>query len=103
MTNNNIGIPNGNVKVPRWKIAFCHESPFTLVIQSVLSDYKGRKTQDENYTASDRGTVTSHFNSPGGYWFSKFLEDNGFNMCMCGHKHTYTTSRYLHDNENDRM
>ena len=103
MTNNNIGIPSDNVKVPRWKIAFCHESPFTLVIQSVLSDYKSRKIQDNTYTAPDRGTVTSHFNSPGGYWFSKFLEDNAFNMCMCGHKHTYTTSRYLHDNPDDRM
>jgi len=52
---------------------------------------------------SDRGDVTSHFNNPGGFWFSKFLEDNNFDLSICGHKHTYTTSYYLHDNPEDRM
>ena len=86
-----------------WKVAYCHESPFTILIQSVLADYQTKKTADSTYTASNRGDVTSHLNNPGGWWFSKFLEDNAFNLCMCGHKHTYSTSRYLHDNPNDRM
>jgi hypothetical protein len=80
-----------------WKIAYCHEAPFTLLINSTITNYDGETP------ASDRGSVTSHFNSPGNWWFSKFLEDNGFNLCICGHKHTYTTSHYLHDNEEDRM
>lgn len=86
-----------------WKLAFCHEAPFTILIQSVLTGYQTNKNSDATITWDNRGDVTSHFNNPGGYWFSKFLEDNGFNLCICGHKHTYSTSRYLHDNPNDRM
>lgn len=91
---------NGNIT---WRVAYCHESPFTILIQSVLADYLTKKTADDSYVATNRGDVTSHLNNPGGWWFSKFLEDNAFNLCMCGHKHTYSTSRYLHDNTEDRM
>ena len=84
----------------QWKIAFCHENPFTLLIFNTLNGYNGdTPTEDKN----NRGDVTSHFNNPGGFWFSKFLEDNEFNLSICGHKHTYTTSYYLHDNPIDRM
>lgn len=86
-----------------WKIAFCHENPFTLLIKAVLDSYKNSLSTNPNYTQSHRGDVTSHLNSPGNFWFSKFLEDNHFHLSICGHKHTYTTSRYLHDNEQDRM
>jgi hypothetical protein len=39
----------------------------------------------------------SRLNTVGDYWFSKFLEDNEFNLVLCGHKHTYTNSRYIKD------
>ena len=42
-------------------------------------------------------------NTVGGYWFSKFLEDNGFKICIGGHKHTYTSTKMLHDNTANRM
>jgi len=45
----------------------------------------------------------SHLNSVGNYWFSKFLEDNNFRLCIGGHKHTYTCSRLMRDNPNNRM
>ena len=45
----------------------------------------------------------SHLNSVGNYWFSKFLEDNEFNLCICGHKHTYSNSKYIKDNSELRM
>jgi len=45
----------------------------------------------------------SHLNSVGQYWFSKFLEDNNFRVCIGGHKHTYTCSRPMRDNPNNRM
>lgn len=86
-----------------WKIAFCHENPFTLMIKSVMDGYKSELSKDANYVSKDRGSVTSHLNSPGNFWFSKFLEDNCFHLSICGHKHTYTTSRYIHDNPVDRM
>lgn len=100
---------------PDWKIAFCHENPFTLLIKTVVTAYKTAKDNYEkdptNATYKDaydqlkqhRGTVTSHLNIPGGFWFSKFLEDNKFNLSICGHKHTFTSSYYLRDNEEDRM
>ena len=83
-----------------WKIAFCHENPFTLLIADTFNGYHGTTPDSKD---NHRGTVTSHFNIPGGFWFSKFLEDNKFNLSICGHKHTYTTSYYLHDNPEDRM
>lgn len=93
-------------ETPDWKIAYCHENPFTLLIKSVMTTYTqavAANGSNEGFTYGTRGEVTSHFNSPGGYWFSKFLEDNGFNLSLCGHKHTYSESYYLHDNPVDRM
>jgi hypothetical protein len=88
---------------PDWKIAYCHENPFTLLVASTMTEYDNALANDENAVMNNRGSVTSHFNSPGDFWFSKFLEDNQFNLSICGHKHTYTTSRYIHDNEENRM
>jgi len=56
--------------------------------------------QTENVAYSRGG---SHLNSVGNYWFSKFLEDNNFRLCIGGHKHTYTCSRLMRDNPNNRM
>ena len=42
----------------------------------------------------------SHLNSEelGNYWFSRFLEEEQMNLCLCGHKHTYGNTRYLREN-----
>jgi hypothetical protein len=45
----------------------------------------------------------SHLNTVGNYFYSKLLEDLDFKLCMCGHKHTYSNSRYLCDNPDNRM
>lgn len=90
----------------KWKIAFCHESPFTLLIKTVMDSWNtwvGNNPNTDPTNGGDRGSVTSHFNNPGDWWFSKFLEDNAFNMSICGHKHTYTNSRYICDNPKRRM
>jgi hypothetical protein len=72
-----------------WRVAFCHEAPFTIMTAQLMVDY-----QADNTTTRDG----SHLNTVGGYFFSKFLQENDFKLCMCGHKHTYTNSRLIHDN-----
>ena len=66
-----------------WKIAACHEMPFTIITQSVILStiYSGNTT---------RGG--SHMNTLDSFWFSNFLQTNGFKLCIGGHKHTYAKS-----------
>lgn len=94
----------------KWKVAFTHDNPFTLLTRAqiygtssgdtVKYNYLGEDMQTENVAYSRGG---SHLNSVGNYWFSKFLEDNNFRLCIGGHKHTYTCSRLMRDNPNNRM
>lgn len=94
----------------KWKVAFTHDNPFTLLTKSQIYGtssggttkytYLGADMQTENVAYSRGG---SHLNSVGNYWFSKFLEDNNFRLCIGGHKHTYTCSRLMRDNPNNRM
>ena len=94
----------------KWKVAFTHDNPFTLLTKAqiygtssgdtVKYNYLGEDMQTENVSYSRGG---SHLNSVGNYWFSKFLEDNNFRLCIGGHKHTYTCSRPMRDNPDNRM
>lgn len=95
----------------KWKIAYCHEAPFTILTNDntskyldALSEYQKDPSADnlKNYNDS-KIRPGSHLNSVGNYWFSKFLEDNEFNLCICGHKHTYSNSKYIKDNSELRM
>ena len=72
----------------KWKIAFCHESPFTIITADLIMKYA-----KDNST--ERGG--SHLNTVGKYWFSQWMQDNGFKLCLCGHKHTYSNSRLIRD------
>jgi hypothetical protein len=80
-----------------WKVAFCHEAPFTILTNAVVEGYV--KWYNEGGVEPDRGGT--RMNTVGEYWFSKFLQDNGFNLCMCGHKHTFSNSRYIREPEPD--
>jgi Calcineurin-like phosphoesterase len=73
----------------QWRVAFCHEAPFTILTAQVMQDF----SKDSSQTRDG-----SHVNTVGGYFFSKFLQENDFKLCMCGHKHTYSNSRLIHDN-----
>ena len=80
-----------------WRVAFCHESPFTIITADSIMSYL-IKDINNNYvkqTSISRGG--SHLNTVGNYWMSQFLQDNNFKLCMCGHKHTYSNSRYLRE------
>ena len=70
------------------RIAFCHEAPFTIITADLVLKY----TKDNSTL---RGG--SHLNTVGNYWFSQFLQENGFKLCLCGHKHTYANSRPIHE------
>ena len=86
----------------KWKVAYCHESPFTIMtadlIMSYLPNISG--TYTPNITISRGG---SHLNTVGNYWYSQFLQNNNFKLCLCGHKHTYSNSRYIRDNVSSTM
>ena len=86
----------------KWKVAYCHESPFTIMtadlIMSYLPNISG--TYTPNITIGRGG---SHLNTVGNYWYSQFLQNNNFKLCLCGHKHTYSNSRYIRDNVSSTM
>ena len=77
-----------------WKVAFCHEAPFTIMTEDTIMKFASDST-------TERGG--SHLNILGSYWFSKFLQENGFKLCICGHKHTYANSRLIHENAGATM
>ena len=94
----------------KWKVAFTHDNPFTLLTKAQIYGTSNGDTVKYNYLGADMQTENvsysrggSHLNSVGNYWFSKFLEDNNFRLCIGGHKHTYTCSRLMRDNPNNRM
>lgn len=94
----------------KWKVAFTHDNPFTLLTKAQIYGTSSGDTVKYNYLGADMQTENvsysrggSHLNSVGNYWFSKFLEDNNFRLCIGGHKHTYTCSRLMRDNPNNRM
>ena len=78
----------------KWKTAFCHESPFTVMVADLMLDFVNKDTWTTNPEVLRGG---SHLNTVNSYWFSQFLQNNGFKLCLCGHKHTYCNSRYLRE------
>lgn len=93
----------------KWKVAFTHDNPFTLLTRGQIYGTSSGDTVKYNYLDADLNENVaysrggSHLNTVGNYWFSKFLEDNNFRLCIGGHKHTYTCSRPMRDNPNNRM
>ena len=78
----------------KWKIALNHEAPFTLLTADLILSYVNSSTYEVNPVVKRGG---SHLNTVGDYWFSKFLQNNKFHLNLCGHKHTFTNSRYLRE------
>lgn len=78
-----------------WRVSMTHEAPFTLLTAEIIIEYVNSTTFEVN---PDQERGGSHLNTIGNYWYSKFLEENKFNLNLCGHKHTFTNSRYLREN-----
>ena len=96
---NEVTVANSDNKI-NWKVAFCHEAPFTIITENLIMSYL---PSSSNYTPTSTSRGGSHYNTIGNYWFSKFLQDNGFKLCLCGHKHTFSNSRLIVDSTTDTM
>lgn len=79
-----------------WRVAYCHESPFTIMTTALVSNYL---TADGETYIKDPSVTRggSHLNTVGSYWFSQFLQNNDFKLCLCGHKHTFSNTRYIRE------
>jgi len=84
------------------KIAYCHEMPFTIITQNLINSFywDGTEYPDVERSGSRLNFNTSKANA---YWFSKFLNNNGYRLCLGGHKHTYSCSYPLIENPNSSM
>ena len=77
-----------------WKISLTHEAPFTIITPDLILKYN-------TDTTTTRGG--SHLNTVGNYWYSQFLQDNKFHLNICGHKHTFSNSRYIREDVTKTM
>lgn len=84
------------------KIAYCHEMPFTIITQNLINSFYWNGQED---TSVERSGSRLNFNTTkaNAYWFSKFLQTHSYRLCIGGHKHTYSCSYPLLENENSSM
>lgn len=83
----------------RWKIAYCHEMPFTIITNGVMGEYYDKSTKTENIAKEREGSRINTVNTVENmYWFSRFCQDNGIRLVMGGHKHTQSISWPLEEN-----
>lgn len=84
------------------KIAYCHEMPFTIITQNLINSFYWNGQED---TSVERSGSRLNFNTTKAntYWFSKFLQTHNYRLCLGGHKHTYSCSYPLLENENSSM
>lgn len=84
------------------RIAYCHEMPFTILTQNLINSYYWNGLEDDKI---ERSGSRLNFNTTDSnkYWFSKFLQTNNYQLCIGGHKHTYTGSYPILENEGKSM
>lgn len=84
------------------KIAYCHEMPFTIITQNLINSFYWNGQED---TSVERSGSRLNFNTTkaNAYWFSKFLQTHNYRLCLGGHKHTYSCSYPILENENSSM
>ena len=84
-----------------WRIAVCHELPFTIVTQYNVNQFywNGVETNEQR-----GGSRINTNNAPDHtYWFSKFCQNNDVRLVIGGHKHTYATTFPLLENAENSM
>lgn len=77
----------------KWKVAVCHEMPFTIITNALIKNYLDDPTVSRG--GSRLNTETTSENT---YWFSQMLEKHGVRLCLGGHKHTYSVSYPIKEN-----
>ena len=84
----------------KWKIAYCHEMPFTIITQNLINDFCWNNI--ENKSVERAGSrINTNNTTDNAYWFSRFCQDNGIRLVLCGHKHTQSCSWPLLENVGD--
>ena len=78
-------------------ISFTHEAPFTLVTQSQVDDELASPGTNRG------GSKLNTEDALNPYSYSQFLQDNGFRLSLCGHKHTYTRTKPLIEDPENSM
>lgn len=87
----------------QWKVAFCHEAPFTIITADLIMSYLKSNSEGGYDKDAQIKRGGSHLNTVGNYWFSQWMQDNNFKLCLCGHKHTYSNSRYIREDPEKTM
>lgn len=86
----------------KWKIAVCHELPFTIITQNVISNFYWEGTENPKVERSG-SHLNYNVNQANKYWFSTFCEEYGIRLAIGGHKHTYACSLPLRENPDSSM
>lgn len=84
------------------RVAYCHEMPFTIITQNLINSFYWDGTEDNNVERSG-SRLNFNTSSANSYWFSKFLQNNNYKLCMGGHKHTYSCSYPILENDGNSM
>lgn len=85
-----------------WRIAVCHELPFTILTQFVVNQFYW---DGKEYPKAERGGSRINTNNTADhtYWFSKFCQNNDIRLVIGGHKHTYAATLPILENEGHSM
>ena len=85
-----------------WRIAVCHELPFTILTQYNVNQYYWNGTTD---TSVGRGgsRINTNTTSDNKYWFSKFCQEHNVRLAIGGHKHTYAATLPILENSENSM
>lgn len=85
-----------------WKIAYCHEMPFTIITDGVMGEFytPGKNGGKEVPAKNNRGgsRINTNTKTANKYWFSQFCQNNDIRLVMGGHKHTQAISWPLKEN-----
>lgn len=87
-------------KTNGWNIAYCHEMPYTILIEDILKDYYNPLSGTTNTSVVRGGSRlnTNLKDSTLHYWFGKFCKDYNIRLVMGGHKHTQAITWPLVEN-----
>lgn len=81
----------------KWKIAYCHEMPFTIITQNVINNFFWEDVENSGIERSG-SRINTNVPVDMKYWFSQFCQNNGIRLVLGGHKHTYSCSWPIKEN-----
>ena len=85
-----------------WKIAYCHEMPFTIITSVKIKEYSqfsgGTFVLNNKVTREGSRINTNLEKLEDSYWFGKFCQENDIRLVMGGHKHTQAITWPLKEN-----